>query len=204
MAVHAPITGAPTRASEINRRGLLAGLALTPALAAIPAAAIAADRWNMLRARYEQAAADVRAFDETIHQPARDRVDAIVGPRPPLWFEHTARSGQTARFAVIANGCSPYVGPPYQQLHDAALARWQAWNARDEAASSDPHWRAIDAKMARLWDVEGAARIALMAEPAPDGTALAFKVHVALTNDELWDEDRSVLVDDARRLGKIV
>lgn len=39
MAVHAPITGAPSRASEINRRGLLAGLALAPALVAPTVAA---------------------------------------------------------------------------------------------------------------------------------------------------------------------
>jgi hypothetical protein len=40
MAIHAPITGAPSRASEINRRGLLAGMALAPVVVATPLASV--------------------------------------------------------------------------------------------------------------------------------------------------------------------
>lgn len=204
MAVHAPITGAPTRASEINRRGLLAGLTIAPAFAAIPADARTESRWDVLRARYERAAAAAKTFDATVHQPERDRIDRIVGERPPLWFEHTAKNGHTARFAIVPEKASPYSMPPFRELYDQALARWEAWVERDRQAFHDARWRAVDAQMARLWVAEGAARAALMREPAPDGRALAFKVQVALSNDELWDQDREALMADVRRLQRIV
>jgi len=200
MAVLAPITGAPTRASEINRRGLLAGLALAPALAAMPSAASAADRWDMLRAEFERAADTALTYHETVYQVERARVDAMAGEQPPLWFEHTARSGQTARFAVVPGKQFPFASPLLDRLHDEAAAKWEAWRERDDRAERDPRWLAVDAEMARLWDIENDARVALMHEPAPHGRALALKVQLAIANDDLWDEDRAALLEDVRRM----
>ncbi|WP_288413099.1 hypothetical protein [uncultured Sphingomonas sp.] len=200
MAVVAPTTGAPLRASEINRRGLLAGLTLAPALAVMPPAANAADRWEILHARFERAAEAALTFHETVYQVERERIDAMAGEQPPLWFEHTTRSGQTARFAVVPGKQFPFASPLLDRLHDEAAANWEAWRERDDRVERDPRWLAVDREMSRLWDVENDARVALMHEPAPHGRALALKVQLAIANDDLWDEDRVALLEDVRRM----
>ena len=204
MAVHAPIMGAPSGASEINRRGILGfaagagAIALASPIAAMPSRA---DRWSALRLRYEQAAHVADDYWRRAYEPGMARLNVIDEEQPPLWFEHRATNGQVGRFRVDPKLTAPaFPSPLLNDLHAAAATTWNEWYKRRCHAELETEWSGIAQRMDQLWSVEDAARSALMKEPAPNAAALALKVKLALDNDELWVSDRKALVADLERL----
>lgn len=188
--------------APIARRQLLGAIAIAP-IAAIPAApASAAPRWDALRTKYEAASATALLYYERVFEPEQERILSSVGRQPPLSFEHMARSGQVATFAVVPAARSPFAMPALDKLHDDAAAAWNAWSERDAGSKHDPRWRQAQDRMTTLFEVEEVARSRLMAEPAPHAAALAMKLKLALGDFDLSERDRLALLADAERLSR--
>ena len=179
MATHAPITGAQTRAPAIARRNLLGALALAP-IVALPglagATAPAVDRtaWDRALATYEAARAAEQHYDVTVCRPMEAELERLA-PRPNLWFDLTARDGRTARFHVPLNDLDRYdhhISPSFRAGADEVKAKWFA---HVEACRS-LHHEEINDEWDRLDDIAADARHALMVMPAPDCSALWWKV----------------------------
>lgn len=188
-----------------SRRRLLAAVATAPALALAitpvsPVAATELSDWHRLRGTFEAARAAADRYHRRTYKPFWDEVEAATGVAPSLLLARTARDG-TVRHVRIAPGSSSADYLPGQQAEVATiLDNYRAWWARFEASEGRPDWTAVRDQMDRLFDAEEAARRALMAKPAPDGEALAYKVSLALESDELAPTDRAVLHRDAVRV----
>jgi hypothetical protein len=170
---------------------------------AAPVAAIPTsdDRWTALRASWEAASEVANRYYERVYKAEHERINAIIGKEPPLWFEHTAKSGRVARYPVDPESDGAGIYPPiYREMHRDAANAYIAWRARYARADNDCRWKPVAERMDALWDAEDQARKRLFTEPAPHAAALALKVELALGNDELWDCDREALLADTKRL----
>lgn len=192
--------------SSPSRRQILAGAAI---VAALPSAAIAGSatlpstapprRWDRLRQAFEAARVDVERYEASIYRPAMDRLAQMVGPEPKTSVRIVAKNGTSA---MVRMGYAHEFGqlafinaPAIERQHEH-----DAWRERSAKAECDAGWAAIDERMRALDDAEWGARQRLFAEPAPDGLALAYKLHLALSADEFWAGERAALAADAKRL----
>lgn len=192
MATAAPITGAPTRAP--SRRQILAGLAAAPALA-LPVAAGAAlattERvaWDRLIAAHRSAEAVSEHYDATVYRPADLRVERIA-PRPEMTFEVPDRSGYSPVYVLRANNLDEWDDNISPQVRNAAAeekAKWRAYKEARKAAGLD----AIEDESERLGDLAYAARWAAINTPAPDLTALRWKLDQLFGQGARDEDDES-------------
>lgn len=154
--------------------------------------------WDRLRAAWETAVAAAEEYHAAHYTPARSRLDEAVGPLPPCTHVITATSGRACTYKIDINADWPPF-PAFDPLREKQQAL-RDWFARSAECERHPDWVEASRQMDALWEVEDAARSAMMTEPAPDGTAFALKVQLALGNDEMWDSDREALLSDLARL----
>jgi len=185
-----------------SRRALL-GFANAGALIATAPVAVmhfSDDRWTVLRADWEAASEVANSFYERVYKAEHQRINAIIGKQPPLWFEYTAKSGQVVRHPVDPKSDGSGIYPPTsREMHRDAAEAFNAWRDRYARADNDRRWKPVADHMDALWEAEEQARKRLFAEPAPHAAALALKVQLALRGDELWDCDREALLADTKR-----
>lgn len=192
-----PIYSTPTR------RALLGLATATALIIAAPVASMPPrhDRWTVLRANWEAASEIANSYYELVYKAEHERINAIIGKQPPLWFEYITKNGQVARYPVDPKSDGSGIYPPtYREIHRNAADAFNAWKDRYARADNDRRWKPVAERMDALWDAECQARKRLFAEPAPYAAALALKVQLALGDDELWDCDREALLADAKRL----
>ena len=184
-----------------SRRSLLgfAGIGALALAAPVAAEASYTSRWNVLRKQWNDAADVADQYWQNVYQPARKQIEAFTGATPALHFRDSA-DGCEIHWKVHPRRRSPFGDPVLDKRHDDMADRWNEWMERSAEAERDPVWQRVSENMDRLWDDEHRARNALVAEPAPDGTALALKIQLALGNDEIWDADRESLLADASRM----
>lgn len=216
-----------TQADNPSRRSLLAGMAAAPAILALGSApALAAspvDRsaWDRALAEYEAAHAAHRAYAPTYdraheawasgRQAIQEAMDALPWREFPYENRgHVARvmdvEQRWARF--LAGEGKTWSAPPaqarqrkarYRAALDAVLEfrRKEAeLEARSGLAEAEP-------RSMELFERLGAASGALLRLPAPDSTALLWKMEYLWLGDEesSWSaEVISIVLADARRL----
>ena len=184
-----------------SRRALLgfAGLSAIALAAPVYATAPNISRWNILRQQWNDAADVADQYWQKVYQPARKRIENFTGPTPALHFLDSA-DGCEVRCKVHTRRRSPFGDPVLDRRHDDMADRWNEWMDRTATAERNPVWQRVSENMDRLWGDEHRARNALVNEPAPDASALALKVQLALGSDELSDDDRKALLVDAQRM----
>lgn len=224
MAVHAPITGAPSRASEIHRRHLLSGLGVASLFAAsgtaranpgavanegsamnmyatipFPAQIRPEERlWNQRLAAYESAHAAMERYDTQFYAPAMKRFNGILGPRPKMRVVWNDRDGR--EHSEDVHPFHQYPRGLFYDQHRACQAANQDYRSRWSALSDESWWTEVQTTMDNLDRVEGEARDALMECPSPHMAALAYKLRLALANEEMWACDREALDAESKRV----
>lgn len=209
MASAAPTTGAPLRAPgkladysapAPSRRAML-GLAAGATVIALPfgssAAAPRVTRWHVLRAQYEAARDEAERFYQAKYKPAFERIKKVVGPCPPMICTIAMKNGGVIHVRITGDGDHPPF-PAWDKAREMDR-QYAAWRDRNVKAEANPTWAAIQQMSERLDQAEDDARIAMMAEPAPDLAAMTYKLRLALSNDELWENERAALAADAAR-----
>ncbi|WP_267380532.1 MULTISPECIES: hypothetical protein [unclassified Sphingomonas] len=195
----------PEEISAPSRRGLLAivagaGVGAFAINGPLQAVAPAMRPWDRLCAIYEHSAASSADYFETTFKPAWDCFDAVVGEPPRLSFIHRASNGHECEVPVsLEDETIPHPIGPYRTQAKAAARAHREWLERRRAAEASPQWQAMSKHMDGLYDTEDRSRAALMATDAPDAWALAFKLQLALSNDEMWEADREALLNDVKR-----
>jgi len=127
---------------------------------------------------FEKFAAADRAFEEyraLVWEPLAATMDERA-PRPDLWFEVTAKSGQTARFHVSPSKLGEWddhIFPVFRKKGAAVRDAWLAYRAICE----DVGWDAAGQEMDRLCNERGDYESSLIETPAPDQTALLDKLY---------------------------
>lgn len=173
----APGTSASTgNKSKLSttRRGMLTAAGATAVASVIggPALAGPAERpWDRLRREFEAARATVERYENATYLPAMQDFNRQGGEAPPF----------------ISDG----PGRVAYELHCMRVER--LWETTGFTAISD-HMRALD-------DAEWRARQLMMAEPAPDAAALAFKVKLAFADAEIWENEGQAIRRDAAKFG---
>lgn len=190
-------------ASVPSRRAVFgmgaAGVALTLLPVAAGAAAIPR-RWDILRARYEAAVAAADFYNAGPYAKARDRLCTKLGDKPPTSYIIPTSDRKGIEVKIFREGDFPPF-PQYDRAREMQLAL-NAWMTRWLELEKEPWVEGPSTKMDKLYDKEAQAREALMEEPAPDATALAYKVHLALANEEIWANEREAITADAARLSE--
>lgn len=215
MAIHAPITGAPTRAPAINRRNLLAAIAAVPA-AAIPVAAFArpADSFDAAHARWKRAVEASRRFERDIYDPALAALDADNQRVPHTTFEYELPEGERRSLSTavpsdlaIARVCLSERRHHYRELpefleacrklNDAEARRMEKLDRLYEAHAIPP----LDEHFDTLEEERYAAMRALFECSVADARQLADKMEAMEAESQLGLEyAQSALLADARRL----
>ena len=179
MAIHAPITGAQTRAPSIDRRKLLGALTLIPLTAvAMPAAATTAglDRseWDRAVHAYNSARKAADRYASTVYRPMLIEMDRIA-PRPDFWFDVPARNGQSARYWLPANDLGAYDDHASPVFREKAGAVRLAWD-RHLQAQREVGYEAKSNEIDRLDGVSDHREHALIMVAAQDLAALWWKL----------------------------
>ena len=177
MATHAPIMGSQTRAPGIDRRKLLAALAMSPIIALPTSAALGEGRadcgaWNRALALYEAALDAERRYARTVCGPMEAAL-ARLSPRPALSFDAPNMPGTS--YILPANKLAAYDRHPSPVVRRAAAQVRDAWLRHIEARRAVNH-DAINEEWERLDQIADAAQYALLTMPAPDGAALWWKL----------------------------
>ena len=148
-----------------------------------------------------------RHHSDNFWSPAGDELDRIA-PRPDLWFEISAKSGQTARYFVDPKDIDGW------DNHWSALFRTKAGEIRDAwlahlSAREALGWDRLCEENTRLCDLLCDAERELVLMPAPDIEAFMWKLR-HLFDPEARDPDGSgaswcaewmdALMSDAERL----
>lgn len=187
------------RQFSASRRGIIGALAAAPlALAVAPAAATSASPWANAEARYSAACNAASQYFEAVYQPLWKRFEEACGPQPPMFVDITFGNGSSRRYRFDPTT----EWPPFQTYDPGreAQRRYVEWSDRSRKLERDPAWSAASDELDRLYDEEYLARKALMATAAPDQRALAFKLRLALENDDFLSIDREHLLADATRI----
>ena len=142
--------------------------------------------WDDAMSAYQSARSDFERFDTVVWQPLADELDR-VSPRPDLWFEVVARSGQTARYQVPANDLHAW------DDHVSAVFRTKAAKVRrawldHKAAQERLGYEAASNEVERLCNVMCDRERDLLLLPAPDRRALLWKLE-RLFGSEVRSED---------------
>lgn len=187
-----------SRQFSASRRGIIGALAAAPlALAIAPAGATPASAWARAEARYSAACKAASQYFEAVYQPLWKRFEEACGPQPPMLADITFGNGSTRQYRFDRTTEWP-PSRTYDPGRDAQRIYFE-WSDRSRKLERDPAWSAASEELDRLYDMEYAARKALMATPAPDQRALAFKVRLALENEDFLSIDREHLLADATR-----
>ncbi|NIJ07610.1 hypothetical protein FHS31_001206 [Sphingomonas vulcanisoli] len=218
MATHALIMGAPSRAPSLpatNRRSFLGALAFAP-VAASPIIAFAAkaesvrvDRtvWDRAFATMEAAKQASDEFDNNVLAPVDAELERIA-PRPELSFDHTAKSGQVARYEMWVTDLHRWDNHSVPEIRESAARVRGAWNKHVEAQRR-LGWEPICDESERLCEIRCDHESDLIAIPAPDHAALLWKLeHLYGPSARAYDgsgptycaEWVNALMNDARRL----
>lgn len=170
-----------TRASTGNegklsttRRGMLAVAGATAISSMIVQPALAGSigrRWDQLRRDFEAATSTVERYENTTYMPAWEDFKRLEGKAPPY----------------VSDG----PGRVAYELHCMRAER--LWETTGFTAVAD--------RMRDLDDAQWRARELMMAEPAPDATALAYKVRLAMAEPEMWANEGEAIRADAARFG---
>ena len=112
--------------------------------------------WDVAMLAYQLARSDFERFDTAVWHPLADEFDRI-SPRPDLWFEVVAQSGQTARYQVPANDLHAW------DDHVSAVFRTKAAEVRKawldhRAAQERLGYDAASDEVERLCNVRSRAR----------------------------------------------
>jgi hypothetical protein len=149
-----------------------AGATAVAAVIASPALARPGERrWDRLRREFEAASATVERYENATYLPAMKDFNRQEGKAPPF----------------VSDG----PGRVAYELHRMRVER--LWETTGFTVISD-RMRALD-------DAEWQARRAMMAEPAPDATALAYKVRLAMAEPEIWADEGEAIRADAAKFG---
>jgi len=202
--------GADSVRANPSRRHILAALAAAPV--AFPAAAACAvpalTSWDKKLAAYEAAKREHENWHERVYYPVMEKVERFA-PRPDLWFEVTARSGQTARYDMWPTRMDEYDNHISHVFREKAAAVREAWETH-VAGRERFGLSALNKESDRLVDYVYDLHNELIYMPAPHLRALAWKVDqlfgpgIAREADEdgpTWCADYiNALVSDVRRL----
>jgi hypothetical protein len=175
---------------------------------------IVTEAHHTARSSWEEALANrdaaKRAYDHyhtTVWLPLADELDRI-SPRPDLSFEIEARSGQVARYLVPANDLhawDDHWSPVFRQKAAAVREAWLAYRADCERLG----WDAACDESERLCNIQCVLESSLILMPAPDQTALMWKLEHLFGPETRKPEDYcdawcaewiNAVMDDAGRL----
>ena len=166
-----------------SRRAVLCGaLATGLVTSAASAASVPQDAWARAVAGYHAADAAVDRFEREVRAPTLDRIMRAAGPRPPHSFRVEHSPGFADEYDLPWHwnaGGVPRDIMGYEEAC-AAVDAHRRWQARHDAAERAEPWAPIEARETLLIDELVAARDALLATPAPDVRALAFKMNLVL------------------------
>ncbi|MCI4653889.1 hypothetical protein [Sphingomonas aquatilis] len=199
-------SGATTGASpgnshpfSTNRRGIIGALAAAPLVFAVaPASAAPASDWAKAEARYNAACKAACDYFEAVYDPMWKEIDAKSGPRPPRFVEVFAKDGASVKYPTTADVEYPPF-PSYDHCR-AAQKLSSEWYEKRIALEAEPFRAAISDELDRLYEVEFAARKALMETRPPNQRAMALKIRLALEDGDFLPDDREHLLADASRI----
>ena len=164
-------------------------------------------RWDDAMSAYQSAKSDFEHFDTTVWQPLAGELDR-VSPRPDLWFEVEAQSGQKARYQVPANDLHAWDNHISATFQTKAAEVRRAW-LDHKAAQERLDYNAATDQVERLCNLMCDRERDLLLMPAPDRSALMWKLE-RLFGPEVRNEDDfcdswcpewiNAVMDDARRL----
>lgn len=164
-------------------------------------------RWaETLKAR--QVAKQVfEEFQEGVWNPLAEELERI-SPRPDLFFEVRAASGEVARYLVPANDLHAWDDHWSRLFRDKAAAVREAWLAH-RSMCEGLGWDAACEESERLCSFQTALESELILMPAPDSSALLWKLEYlfgspARSEDDYCDswcaEWMNQVMSDVRRL----
>ena len=163
--------------------------------------------WDGAMSAYQAAKSAFDHFDATVWQPLADELDR-VSPRPDLWFEVEAQSGQKARYQVPANDLHAWDNHISATFQTKAAEVRRAW-LDHKAAQERLGYNAATDQVERLCNLMCDRERDLLLMPAPDRSALMWKLE-RLFGPEVRNEDDfcdswcpewiNAVMDDARRL----
>jgi hypothetical protein len=210
-------TAAPTkmmgeRFPGTSRRSLLGALAGAPIIAALANIATSAPKtplsdWSRAYARWKAADEAWDVHTAKFLNPAIDEIDRLA-PMPPTWFEHTARSGQVARYYVDtkdptawdeAIGIIGRLGREHQ-------AAWWAWRPKYDEAEKAVGLPKIEEEDSSLCAGMVAARTAALTTPAASMSELLEKADFIKEcfSDSINEERYDAILADIRHIaGKL-
>lgn len=142
--------------------------------------------WDDAMSAYHSAKADFEQFNSAVWKPLADDLGR-VSPRPDLWFEVVAQSGQTARYRVAANDLHAWDDHISAVFRTKAAEVRQAW-LDHKAAQERLGYEAASDEVERLCNVMCDRERALLLMPAPDRGALLWKLE-RLFGSEVRSED---------------
>jgi hypothetical protein len=141
-------------------------------------------RWAELLAKRAAAKTAHEAHTEKVLKPMIDAIERTA-PRPDLWFDMEAKSGQVARFFFDTNRLDAWDNHVSPRFREAAASIRTAW--LDYAAARVEHdCDAIEAKNEELCAAQGDAEENLVMALAPDVAALLWKLHYLFGADVCW------------------
>jgi len=171
--------------AAMNRRGILSAMAAAPVMA-LPAAARAlpivggdSAAWDRALAAWRAATVASDTYDRDVHDPAHDALDQVA-PMTSLYFEHRLDGGKVVQLLAKPDEPDFWEG---SEFAGAARATLGAYQQRIKAVDRSGI-KAISAESDRLADVTARLECALMLMPAPDRTALMWKL------ERLFGEDQ--------------
>lgn len=183
-----------------SRRAILTALAAAPLLTA-PALAQGEREWDRLLSAYRRAKAACEAHNAAVVEPAWERMEAAIGPRPSMDIAIPATNGQVATFLLPFRELHMFDDAPWIAPHAAKVRdRWLAYEARRVAAETRENWPAIETEGDRLADMRHDAEERLMATPAPDAAAFCVKFVIDRDDDRDSGPWTAIMLEDARRL----
>lgn len=163
--------------------------------------------WDKTLAELEVAKQALEQHNSAVYEPLFEELKRIA-PRPDLSFEIEALNGQIARYHVYPNNLGAWDNhwsPVYRRKAAAVRDAWLEHRRVCESLGTD----AAGAESDRLCDAQCAIEGTLIEMPAPDCSALLWKLE-RLFGPEAWDGDdyspswcakwMNAVMDDARRL----
>lgn len=166
-----------------------------------------ADLWDDAMSAFQSAKSDFERFDRAVWQPLADELDR-VSPRPELWFEVVAQSGQRARYQVPANDLHAWDDHVSATFRRRAAEVRRAW-LDHKAAQERLGYEAASDEVERLCNLMCDRERDLLLMPAPDHRALLWKLErlfgpAVRSEDEFCDswcpEWINAVMNDSRRL----
>lgn len=175
--------------------------------ASIATEATAHNAWDEALANRNAAKRAYDHYHTAVWLPLAEELDRI-SPRPSLTFEIEARNGQVARYLLPANDLyswDDHWSPLFRQKATAVREAWLAYRADCESLG----WDSACDESERLCSIQCSLESDLILMPAPDQTALKWKLEHLFGPETRKPEDYcdawcaewiNAVMDDARRL----